>query len=345
MVFGWLSGFQIDFQKEVDPWCKYTPKLLACDGTHIGVSVRNINLHNGGITSVDEPTRKVPSKHKRYDWIIISDRKAREHLKYMSMKVLKKLKEQDILHPEEEQAASIHLMQVVHNKFEDRLTNFISAFLQESETYDEKVLYAMGQFLYLLSGVPAFSTALPFRSHNIVRRAIQEMKTHGYMQETTRLELNKYSTECEKLLHMSSTHNTLEMSTNFIEYIIEKIELVHSVNNPVQQAEEIPNSYYPPGGTAYYFTESGSQVQKMPNYAVDGTSSRKKNYDDNPQVDKPCTKLYPLTAYGGFCYMFLFFCHVHGHSYGFHLIGVVRVIKTILCLVQIHAKYARRIVL
>ena len=76
------------------------------------------------------------------------------------------------------------------------------------------------------------------------------------------MELNKYSTECKKLLHMSSTHNTLEMSTNFIEYIIEKIELVHSVNNPVQQAEEIPNSYYPPtpGGTAYYFTESGSQV-------------------------------------------------------------------------------------
>ena len=102
--------------------------MLACDGTHIGVSVRNINLHNGGITSVDEPTRRVPSKQKRYDQVIISDRKAREHLKYMSMKVLNKLKEADILHPEE-QAASINLMQVVHNKFEDRLTNFISAFL------------------------------------------------------------------------------------------------------------------------------------------------------------------------------------------------------------------------
>ena len=71
---------------------------------HIGVSVRNINLHNGGITSVDEPTRRVPSKHKRYDRVIISDRKAREHLKYISMKVLNKLKEPDILHPEEEQA-------------------------------------------------------------------------------------------------------------------------------------------------------------------------------------------------------------------------------------------------
>ena len=55
-------------------------------------------------------------------------------------------------------------MQFVCNKFEDRLTNFISAFLQESEIYDEKFLYAMGQFLYLLSGDPAFSTALPFCS-------------------------------------------------------------------------------------------------------------------------------------------------------------------------------------
>ena len=178
----------------------------------------------------------------------------------------------------------------------------------------------MGQFLYLLCGDPAFSTALPFCSHNIVKKAIEEMKTCGYMKETTGLELKKYSTECEKLLHMSSTHNTVEMSTNFIEYITEKIELVHSVNNPVKQPEEIPNSYYPPGGTAYYFTESGVQVRRMPNYAVDGTSSRK-NYDDNPQVDKPCRKLYPLTAYGGFCYMFLFFCPVHGHLYGFHLIG------------------------
>ena len=58
----------------------------------------------------------------------------------------------------------------------------------------------------------------------------------------------------------------------------------------------------------------------MPTYAVDGTGNRKRNYNDNCQVDKPCTKLYPLTACGRFCYMFLFFCPVYGHSYGFYLI-------------------------
>ena len=124
-----------------------------------------------------------------------------------------------------------------------------------------------------------------------MRRAIEEMKTEGFMEDHTKQELKKYTTECEKLLQLSSRCNSIELCTNFLEYLIEKIELVHSVNHPVQEPEEIPDSYYPPGGTAYYFSESGAQVRRMPHYAVDGTSSRKRNYDDNPQVDKPCTKL------------------------------------------------------
>ena len=38
-VFSWIAAFKIDFRKEVEPWCEYKPKILACDGTHIGVSV------------------------------------------------------------------------------------------------------------------------------------------------------------------------------------------------------------------------------------------------------------------------------------------------------------------
>ena len=135
------------------------------------------------------------------------------------------------------------------------------------------------------------------------------------MEEVTRESLKKYATECEKLLMISSTNGTIELVMNFIEYIMDKIQLVHSVNCPVQEPEEIPNTYYPPRGSAYYFTESGAQVRKLPVHAVDATSTRKKNYDDNPQVDKPC-------------HMFLFFCPVHGHTYGFHLIGGGKGVKT-----------------
>ena len=42
--FGWLSAFKIDFRKEIDPFCGYNPRVLACDGTHIGVSLRHLKL-------------------------------------------------------------------------------------------------------------------------------------------------------------------------------------------------------------------------------------------------------------------------------------------------------------
>ena len=189
-------------------------------------------------------------------------------------------------------------------------------------------LCVMAELFYLLSGDSALSTVLPFHAHDIVTKGIQELRKEGYMEEVTRESLKKYATECEKLLMISSTNSTIELVTNFIEYIMDKIQLVHSVNCPVQEPEEIPNTYYPPGGSAYYFTESGAQVRKLPVHGVNGTSTRKKNYDDNPQVDKPCTKRYPLASLGGFCHMFLFFCPVHGHTYGFHLIGGGKAIKT-----------------
>ena len=54
---------KIDFRKEVDPWCKYEPKLLACDGTHVGVSIKHIKLNNP-VTAVDGHLIEVTPVHK-----------------------------------------------------------------------------------------------------------------------------------------------------------------------------------------------------------------------------------------------------------------------------------------
>ena len=75
---------------------------------------------------------------------------------------------------------------------------------------------------------------------------------------------------------------------------------------------------------------SGQQLRKMPSYDIDG--STKYNYDDRPQVEDPCTKNYPSVSFGGFGYLFLWFCPVHGHSYGFHLIKGGRDTKILLVL-------------
>ena len=42
--FGWMSNMKLDFRKEIDPVCGYHPKILACDGTHIGVSIKHLHL-------------------------------------------------------------------------------------------------------------------------------------------------------------------------------------------------------------------------------------------------------------------------------------------------------------
>ena len=63
-IFAWMSAMKIDFRKEVDPWCRYNPKILGCDGTHIGVSSKYMNLEHP-ITEAGSTTEKVVPMHKR----------------------------------------------------------------------------------------------------------------------------------------------------------------------------------------------------------------------------------------------------------------------------------------
>ena len=55
-------------------------------------------------------------------------------------------------------------------------------------------------------------------------------------------------------------HGSLNFRSAFCEHPVLKIEMVHQCNHPVKQPQEIHNSYYPPGGTAYYFSETGKQA-------------------------------------------------------------------------------------
>ena len=61
--FGWLSAFRINFRKEIDPYCGHDPKILACDGTHIGVALRHLRLDNP-VTKPDTEN-EVPWVHGR----------------------------------------------------------------------------------------------------------------------------------------------------------------------------------------------------------------------------------------------------------------------------------------
>ena len=88
-LFGWLAAFKIDFRKSIDPWCKYSPQIIACAGTHIGVSVCNMNLENP-VTCADDPRCLKPS-HKCNTRVLLPKKIHREHLRYLTCKMLKKV--------------------------------------------------------------------------------------------------------------------------------------------------------------------------------------------------------------------------------------------------------------
>ena len=127
---------------------------------------------------------------------------------------------------------------------------------------------------------------------------------------------------CEKaeLLLTSAKQECLGMAAGFCVWLMKRIELVHQ-DEDLLEPQQIPYSYNPPSGKAYYFTPHRNQIRKMPEYVLDGQSKKKKKYDDDPLIDDHCSKKYPLVSCGGFGHMFLWFCPVHGHSYGFHLIA------------------------
>ena len=54
---------KVDYIKEVDPQCKYEPKLLAHDGTHVGLFIKHMKLNNP-VTTIDDHSIEVNPVYK-----------------------------------------------------------------------------------------------------------------------------------------------------------------------------------------------------------------------------------------------------------------------------------------
>ena len=313
--FAWLSAQKIDFRKHVDPWCKYNPKILACDGTHIGVSLKNLRLEDP-VTKPDVEDIKRP-RHKRNDRVIISDHTQRRHLRYLCKKMLDKLKPGEEIDEEIEGERTMILIEHIRNKCPPNICEFLLVFLQK--TQDEEVIKIMAKLLYMFSGDAGVSSVMPFGAHNIVsdcctdaqsdRRNIQGLDG-----------LKHWCKEIADLLLLGRRFDCLDMISNFCTSIIDLVKAIHEEDDPAPPVVRQPGTYNPRSGTAYYFTEHGEKIRQLPIYEVGG-KTRSKTHDDAPHVDPPCRKFFPEVSFGGFGYIFLWFCPIHGHSYGFHMIA------------------------
>ena len=314
--FSWAGSQKIDFRKGVDPWCGHSPKFLAGDGTHVGISLRRLRLSKP-IEHPDLNTTETPL-HRRYDRVFLSYRddvsddlvrKARQHLTYLSERALSNLSKSEELDVATVTTRNKLLLQSAPHDPSIQLV--LSSFA--NCIYSAELCHAIGLIMRMLASDAPVITLLPWRFHDSLLESCAALKSNDNILHNVHAML-EYAPELAHLCNAAISNDSLHEIVNFMEYLVSFVRSVHAQDVPFDDGQQIQQSYDPESGTAYYFTQHGCQVRQMPTYNVTSRSLK----DDTPAS---CMKHYPSVSRGGFTYSFLWFCPIHGHCYGFHTIA------------------------
>ena len=222
--FCWIAAFKINFHKEREPWCENKPPILACDGTHIGVSIRNLNLRMP-VTEPDLPHVTLKAQHKRNDRLLIRDTSSRKHLKYLCRKYLKKTKEKELIDEELELTRTQEMLAKVlsENKFDEH-GNEIQP--PQQELYEallvftgnipmhKEIVNILAGLLFMLSGDASMSSVAPFPCHDLLGECCTDA-LNNRLQDGNIHKLKKYTIELAQLLVCGQKYNCAQFAVDF----------------------------------------------------------------------------------------------------------------------------------
>jgi hypothetical protein len=306
--FAWCGKMNIDFRDHIDPWCRNNPKSIAGDGTHIGLPFRRLDI--SPIEKADTEEKKKPN-HKRFQRVLmpyipgVEDhivRRARQHVKNTAKRFLSH--DVPTIDAATKTIEDENVLQVCPQ--DRRCKDLISLFLKEDLPAPLK--QALAEMFFLLSSDAAITTVVPRRFHADVLAATYPPFTNTF---------NSFCPELGHALELSATHGKGDIFSNFLMYLVDFTNEVHRDDIPYTPAVAIENSYNPESGVAYYFTPQGNIVRQLPVYELKSASA---NHDDQPCEEERCRKQFGRVSVGGWTYLFLWFCPIHGHCYGFHII-------------------------
>ena len=308
--FSWAGGMKIDFRSWVDPWCGHSPKILACDGTHIGMSLRLMDISPIDTAADDSAVRE--TSLRRYDRVFMAYGQGMNNSEVRSArtKLLHKVK---CSLSEDNNIVTLNDAEITELTDclprDDGVRLVVRKFL--TNEYSSPVQLSLAAVLKLLLSDAPVSSVLPYRYLNEVESVLNAISSaNDDVRSALLAKVSVYAPEISTLLRVASSFEVIVEIYQFIQYLTQFVVNVHISDNRNCEPEHVPSlTYNPEFGTAYYFTESGNAVRTLPHYNIGDDSA-----------SSTCSKTYPQVSYGGFAHTLLWFCPIHGHCYGFHVI-------------------------
>ena len=209
--FSWAASMKKDFRKPC-PGCKYSPKQLACDGTKVGIGLRNVNFEE---ISKPDNCDMLPTLHRRIDRCFISNdspnvnsNEIRAHLYYLGKKVLNELSESELQTEEEEKRKN----ESTFNFLPDVKASF-ERFLSDMPV-KEKDAYAV--VLKMLSTTAPVSSLIPtlyaeefVRLVNYIAGSEEQPNGAGFSSNAM-ADMRSYAPELRHLIECSRESNEIE---------------------------------------------------------------------------------------------------------------------------------------
>ena len=309
--FSWAASLKIDFRKDVDKWCP-NRKVVAADGTHLGPSVKQLKVQP---INSNTCSGQVETNHKVNDRCFLNYkaglsenriRDARAHLLSLC-----NFKELDHEYPDHN-VKNNNLLDCCPS--DERCKVVVKTFIEKGYT---PVIHSCLSDIFKIIAKPApVSAFLPLRFEKDVLDACSAiLDPDQAMFEMSNAKVRSFAPELAALLRATWKSAYCEEIAKFIAYLREFAIETYKDDAPYVAAVQVPDSYNPESGVAYYFTPHGCRVRDTPIYKLNSKNDKKKE-----QQTDSCTKNYPRVAQGGYGYTFFFFCPIHGHCLGFHII-------------------------
>lgn len=307
-IFSWLANFQKDFRKQCAE-CGPNPKVLACDGTKIGIS-----LCHASVRPIEEPTSTstITPNHQRTarqyfsysikdnDSIKMKMRCAQSDLSYFVAKNsstltdwLKSAKREHIERTDVQRKE--HIIECTSHEFKEITSCYLNV------TFEQNLISRLNPIMLVLASSSPITSLINYRFF----QTILELATNPQAMYSIRYELP----EIFNLLEESKCSDKYNIVSSFIIALVLRSKEKHA-DDPEPPAPNILEPYDPlRQGKAYYFTNHGGRIRDLPTYNIAKTK------DNNS-----CKKYFTGSSKAGTTFLFLWFCPLHGHCYGFHMI-------------------------